>query len=442
MRIKINGEKLVALSEILLIPYLCLPITIYLLNSISIRALTFTAAILFILGMVMQKRWGYLVQFAGLFLIILLYLCIVRRNRPDLLSYIYYSFASLSFVFGGIVIFQSRELSMIRLLFVLLTVIFIVTAITTIIGLDTYPLAAREMAREYAYDASQNIEVNRTIYRRMNIAGWGQIYGMLFFVPSICILWKNTKKSYWIIAILLFLITIIISQITFAVILSLAFLLGVLTIGNNNAKTIIFLIFMFIAAIVVLLNSESILTWVVNVSNDFEFDFLRDKLNDLKQLLLYKQVVGDASGRKDVYMASIDSYLKSPVVGRLFNPNLKQGDIGGHSELLDVIGVTGLIGIISICISFAKYFKFLQKINPVYRREMIIVFLGFIVLFAINPVFNSPPVFIGAFLYPLLCIKICEIGLFEKISHECPGNNMYYKRFFYSSKFAKEKGRF
>lgn len=417
MRIKINGEKLIALSEMLLIPYLCLPITIYLLNSIVIRALTFTAAILFISGMIMQKRWGYLVQFAGLFLVILLYLYVVRRNRPDLLSYIYYSFASLSFVFGGIVIFQSQALPMIRLLFIFLTIIFVVTAITTIIGLDTYPLAAREMAREYAYDTSQNIEVNRTIYRRMNIAGWGQIYGMLFFVPSICILWKNTKKPYWMIAVILFIITIIISQITFAVILSLALLLGTLTIGNNNTKTVILFILMFIVAIVVLFNSEGILTWIVNVSNDFEFVFLRDKLNDLKQLLLYKQVVGDARGRSDVYLASINSYFKSPIVGQLFNPNLKQGDIGGHSELLDVVSVTGLIGIISICISFTKYFKFLQKINPTYRREMMIVFLGFMVLFAINPVLNSPPVFIGTFLYPLLCIKICEFGLFDKISH-------------------------
>ena len=51
------------------------------------------------------------------------------------------------------------------------------------------------------------------------------------------------------------------------------------------------------------------------------------------------------------------------------------------------------------------YYGFLRRIEKDIRRDLIIIFIGFIGLFVFNPVFNSPQIFAGAFLYPLLASK-------------------------------------
>ena len=165
MHNKITGERLIAASEALLILYQCLPITISLLNSFLIRGLVLVAAMLFISGLLLLNKWRYLSEFILLFLLTVLFWNTAWRQTSDSLSYVYYCFASLSFAFGGAVTYQHARYYTVRRLFILLTAVYLITAITSIVGLRIYPLAAREMARGSTYDTSLNFETYKTIYR-------------------------------------------------------------------------------------------------------------------------------------------------------------------------------------------------------------------------------------------------------------------------------------
>ena len=103
MRIKINGEVLIIGSLYLLVFYLCLPFSMVVLNSILIRLLVIVSAALFVIGLIITNRLKQLIVFLVLFLFTLVYWIITWSVQLDSLSYVYYSFASLLFVFGGIV---------------------------------------------------------------------------------------------------------------------------------------------------------------------------------------------------------------------------------------------------------------------------------------------------------------------------------------------------
>ena len=410
MHNKITGERLIAASEALLILYQCLPITISLLNSFLIRGLVLVAAVLFISGLLLLNKWRYLFEFVSLFLLTLLFWNTVWRQTSDSSSYVYYCFASLSFAFGGAVIYQHARHYTVRRLFLLLTAVYLITAITSTIGLRIYPLAAREMARGSTYDTSLDFETYKTIYRRMNIAGWGQIYGMLFVIPCCLLLWKRKRNALYLILLAFVELAIVFSQITFAVILSVLFICAFYLIGRENSfKAVLIVFFAAIVFAVVLLNLNGVLTFAIDLSDKIGFSFLTDKLGDLRQLLVNNQVIGDASSRGELYAASLRSFTQSPLYGLIFDSNVTPDKIGRHSELFDLLGALGMIGAAGILYSVVSYIRFIWSTGKGCRKELLIIFFGFLALFMLNPVFNSPPIFVGAFLYPVLCVKMCLV---------------------------------
>ena len=94
-----------------------------------------------------------------------------------------------------------------------------ITSITTIIGLNIYPHAARDLAGANVLD----------VYYRKNIGGYGFIYTLVLFIPILLYAYKNMTFSFlkicFSIIIFLFYICIFKSQYTIAAILSLCMLI-------------------------------------------------------------------------------------------------------------------------------------------------------------------------------------------------------------------------
>ena len=200
------------------------------------------------------------------------------------------------------------------------------------------------------------------------------------------------------------------SQITFAVILSVLFICAFYLIGRENSfRAVLIIFFAVIVFAVVLLNLDGILTLSIDLSDKIGFSFLTDKLGDLRQLLVNNQVVGDASSRGGLYAASLRSFVQSPLYGLIFDSNVTPDKIGRHSELFDLLGALGMIGAAGILYSVVSYIRFIWSTGKGCRKELLIIFFGFLALFMLNPVFNSPPIFVGAFLYPVLCVKMCLV---------------------------------
>ena len=117
MRIRINGELFIAGSMYLLIIYLCLPIAMIYLNSLLIRIIVLVAAGSFGIGMVMLNKARNLLAFFGIFLFTLLFGIITWSAQLSTITYVYYCFASLTFVFGGMALYSSENESMLKKLF-------------------------------------------------------------------------------------------------------------------------------------------------------------------------------------------------------------------------------------------------------------------------------------------------------------------------------------
>lgn len=406
LRIRINGESMIALSMYLLIFYLCIPFSMILLNSFLIRLIALVAAASFVLGMMLLKRVKELVVFFALFGFLVVYYLVTWRAMISSIFYPYYCFASLLFVFGGMALFSCEKKRLLRRLVIFITVVFVVTAITSIIGLRANPLAAREMARGSTYDLTQDFNESKYIYRKMNIVSWSQAYGMMFAIPIAMIMWKRKKKVRNLGYIILVLLMLASSQITFALLLSIVMLFATMITGENSAKRIIVKMIIGFLLIFLIIKREAVLELSVEISEKAGFDYLTRKLTDLKVLLLERRAIGDANERGELYRLSFDSFLKSPLLGVLGNGGKATTDtIGYHSEFIDMLGSFGLLGVAIILSAISGYAHYLHQIGKEYRKDLAIIFLGFIGLFIVNPVFHSPQVFVGAFLYPLLICR-------------------------------------
>lgn len=407
MRIKINGEKFIAISLILLIIYLCLPISMSFLSSLLIRGIVVISSASFLVGMILLNKWKQLMVFAGLFLFAFLFWYKTWITQLDTLAYVFYCFASLIFVFGGIALYSSNNESMLKRLFIFITIIYFVTSITTIAGLNVYPLAVREFARGSTYDTSLDFNLRKNIYRRMNIASWSQIYGMLFAIPTSLFVWKKKKKIFFLALCVSLCLMLAFSQITFAVLMAALLIAGILIFRETRVKTIVSSLVVLAILCIILLNLKAILGFFITFSDAVGLDFLSAKLSDMQTLLLYRNAVGDAGARGELYSRSLDTFLKSPIIGLLSGGKGNLYTIGYHSDFFDMLATFGAVGLVIIISSVLGYFRFLKKINSGFRRDMILIFLCFILLFILNPVINSPQIFAGVFLYPVLGIRYC-----------------------------------
>ncbi|NBH32785.1 hypothetical protein D3Z58_04280 [Clostridiaceae bacterium] len=409
MKIKINGEGMIAAAMYLLVFYLCLPFSMILLNSMMIRLIMLISTCLLFGGMIVLKKEKQIFSLSILFLFMFLYWQITWRSQLDKISYVYYCFVSLAFVFGGMILYYGKNESLLRHLFLFITIIYFITALTSIAGLNVYPLAARELARGSTYDTSLDFTTYKEIYRKMNIVSWSQAYGMLFGIPVSLMIWKKKKKAFYIVLLAALFLMMIQSQITFAVLLAIVLIVASIMCSESKTKTIFITMFFSIIAIVVLMNLEEVLTMAVCLAEEAGFEFLTTKLNDMKILLVYRDAVGDASARGMLYQTSIETFLGNPFFGLMDSGRASLDQIGYHSELFDFVGTFGLFGLFVIFASFVGYFSFLKKTGLESRKDLGIIFVGFIGAFIFNPVFNSPQVFAGAFLYPLLACRYCSI---------------------------------
>ena len=401
-----NGECFIAVSIVLLVFYLCLPISMAFMTSVAIRILVVLATASFLIGIIMLQRWRYLVVIIILFAFMFLYWRITWSIKLDGFYYVYYCFAGLVFVFSGLILYKSNNRDLINRLFIYITIVFVVTAVTSIIGLSIYPLAARELGRPTSYN-NMDASTYTTLYRTMNIAGWGQVYGLLFGIPATFMVWKNTKKPTFLVFCILLLIMLALSQLTYGVLLAVAFLIISLIINVKKKSMIVVLLAVFIAVLVILANLNSILTYVVKLYDNAGLGFLSTKLSDFKTLIINQTAVGDASARVGLYSRSIHTFINNPLFGLIFYGKADPSLISFHSEFLDILGALGLVGLIIVAVSVFHYFRFLVTLKNNTTKMLVLILIGFIVLFIINPVFHSPQIFAGAFLYPLLASRYC-----------------------------------
>lgn len=265
-----------------------------------------------------------------------------------------------------------------------------ITAVTTIVGTYMYESPCRELA------TPDNLEMDR-LYKQHNIGGYGFIYFIALLIPIIL---RDLFQKYSFVKSLLLvtlLFCVLRAEYTTALLLTLVGVALVLVIQSKSKVLKLAILGAVIAAFVAL---PQILVWSSENLADSSFTMSKrfEMVSDYND---YGETDDDLGMRIFLYRQSLDAFVTSPVFGNLIR---FQGhhQLGGHSEILDFIGGSGLFGlfVLSLILHYLKHQTPLSRINtkdPFIKSTMIVA----LVLALINT-FLTPELYFAILIVPLL----------------------------------------
>lgn len=277
-----------------------------------------------------------------------------------------------------------------------------ITSITTIIGLNVFPMASRELASGTAiYDTTQ--------YTIANIGGYEYICSLIIFVPILLYLIKNSKgalKVFYLVVLVLNICCIYESQYTIALICAvISFFVVWMQLNRRVAGVVLCVLTLFF-----IFNGLSVLSDIFRwASEAIGQEYVADRLLQVSQLLSGGSVHTNTSNvRIEHYMNQLTAFSKSPIWGHNWIC-FKENYISGHSVILDILGGAGLLGAIAMFTINRKLYLF--ALNPGKRNAspyIKAVWIMLIVVSLLNPVI-FPNVATIVFMC-CMCIQKLEVG--------------------------------
>lgn len=285
-----------------------------------------------------------------------------------------------------------------RILFIFLLAVNLLTAITTIIGVRQFPYAVRNSTRADISDTT------KWIWRAHNIGNWNYLYGVVFLVPTIVLLFlRGKRKLMWLISLAVVMFCILKAQLTIALFLAIG-LVGLMILGNPQTRKGFYL---YSAAIILLmligLNLERIILFAWKFTNDHGYLDIARKMNTLYMYLAFDSATGNAGERLGLYSMSLSTFLDNPLFGCLFYSGSLVDKIGFHSEICDMLGGIGFSGLAGLIMMFCYWLSSVrQYISSDWQWEAGMIFLTMIFLAVLNPILYAPQIALNVFLMPAL----------------------------------------
>lgn len=258
---------------------------------------------------------------------------------------------------------DKADTSFLKVFLVFLTIVMCVTAITTIIGLNYFPRASRELAGSHETEEA-------IIYLKMNIGGFEFIYSTILLLPLLFWLVHNVEKAWrWLLSVAIIILIVVIykSAYTTAFLLMIATLFLVIIERNPKAKPFIIPIFI---VFIVLAGTGWISVGIESLSTIVESDYVSDRLSQLAQLIGGTDVshIQSESNTERIELLSKawQAFLSSPLWGH--NMMEFTDVVSGHSVVLDTLASSGIIGLTLIVFIYSKLFRLVvikngEKIN-------------------------------------------------------------------------------
>ncbi len=255
-----------------------------------------------------------------------------------------------------------------------------ITSITTIIGLEKYPMAARELASGTAiYDTAH--------YRAENIGGYEYIYALVILIPILLYLIKNTKKLLRIINIAILVINLVCiyeSQYTTALLLTIVAFLLILAFKNK----VFFAVSLFALLLFWILGGTNLLSrMLLFFSERIELEYVSDRLLQLSQLVGGSEINTETSTERiDHYKNQLTLFAKSPLIGHnLFGYN--EEHVSGHTYIFDWLSSIGVLGFGAVAFIFRKLYTKVVRISRKKTCATVkLTWLMLVILACLNPV--------------------------------------------------------
>jgi hypothetical protein len=212
-------------------------------------------------------------------------------------------------------------------------------------------------------------ESQMAFYYAKGVGGYGYVFAMVFLTYGAIAWLKNTKKIFDKLFLSIFLITnylfILYSSYTVAIIFVLLITIAACTskMSFKNANLIL-----IVFAIAILILGKLFLEFGINVARNLELEWVVKRLSQLHKA----QQSGDFTElrRAQLYMQSISSFFANPITGG--------GRVGGHSHLLDWLGMFGFCAVPA----FATMFFWCRESFKIAKNKNLIVFFVFFAVFA------------------------------------------------------------
>ena len=278
-------------------------------------------------------------------------LLIFLVSRPSLIEWGYSSLYELAPILIGYVIVYRMNWKNQNFFSIVLMVALIVTAITTTIGLQLFPDAARFLATVASSDDPEFILLNM-----INVGGYDFIYSIILAYPILIYGYKIRKipRLVMIISIPLMLFFVISAGYTTALLLFMISSLLLFFKKNISPRFIIVLLVCVLLFAVIFFPLFSLL-----------FKFLSDHISNK---LISERLLILANGREgfettddkrlELYWISFSSFLKYPLFGSIFSKGVR---VGGHSFLLDTIAHYGVLGIALLVWMYRKMYRMFYR---------------------------------------------------------------------------------
>ncbi len=403
---KISSENLMYFAIVMLIILTCFPITMCFPSSIR-YTLQITAMFVFFIGLILSRNKSALLLFVIIVAVMLIRVFATWKFKKSFVSCAFSVYVSWAFAFYGFGLYKQNNNKKCKKIFFLLFALTTITAVTTIIGLQHHPLVVRELGREtmaYSGISGNDFTLMKWRYRLNNIAGWNQVYGMVYLVPAFIFAYIKSRKKIFIIGSIIVELCIIRSQLTFAVLLSIMLIVLSLIKPSLNKNKFFLEIILVMIGIIVVFNIDSIILLMVDITSNRSMTMLSNKLYDLYHLLNGINT-GDSLARTSLYSKSIRLFTEHPLLGQSIHGVNTSEMFSYHSDFFDMLGYYGLFGVILVLIGFRIYYSFIKKTKAP-KWFTFIIFLGFLGMYIFNPVWYSPQIFIGVFLMPAILSKL------------------------------------
>lgn len=382
---RLNSRTTLTLSIILYFIAMCLPIVSA--NGGVFNIMMFACVILFALSIMLQRV--VTVYFLGLIIsiTILNYLIYITQwsDYTSLSNKMLMLYEFWLPVLMCVRIFSYREIRQNlnkKALINIFLVLYTVSCVTTIIGNLKYNIPSR-------YLATSTIEENMAYrYRMENIGGFGFCYLSLFVTPLLLYALKRKQSKLYLIPLILSYVCAIESE--YVILIG---LLGIVTVWTlldklHNDKIILILIVELICIVVIVMNLDGIFHFFLNITSSYESIYRR--INEI--YIMYQTgtvgVTSDVFLRGDVYGRSWKLFLANPLIG-----SWGVSEVGGHSEILDLLGSAGLLAYVFVfmiiwCVRKDLY-EATNSLSRFGKNYIKINVAMFVILALLNPIFSS-----------------------------------------------------
>lgn len=275
----------------------------------------------------------------------------------------------------------------------------IITMITTVIGLQTFPGASRDMGNG-EFVANNQLY---TVYLSLNIGGFDLAYTIVLLIPIICYLFRYSSefkksKTLKLMASLLLVFSmycILRMEYTTALLFSIFALTSLFTTEKTNIQK--YLIFVFMVGIILYLSKGFLAQGLEYMSTIVESKEIAVRFSDMASSISGQATseISDVDARQNAYMTSINTIISNPL-----GIWLASSKTGGHSFLLDYIAKFGPIGLMLIIYMLHIVYKAFLK--P-YSGKQIYPFLVLEYLLFISTATMNPHLYLDymAFVIPL-----------------------------------------